>query len=224
SVAAECRQIFGVGGDIYEIRDLGAEGLFVAVADVSGKGMAAALLMSSFLASLRLLLPAHAERFDTLAGELSERLRTPLETPRFVTAFLAIVEDGWLRYVNAGHNPGFLIRPGAPSAVVLLPSTGTVLGLIPGAHFRKERVPFPPGSFLVLYTDGLTECANPAEEELGGERAAAIAAAAAAGAGAGPASVVERLIGAAEVHVSGEPFGDDITVLCVRRRPETPKT
>jgi sigma-B regulation protein RsbU (phosphoserine phosphatase) len=218
SVAAECHQAFGVGGDVYEIQNLGADGLFVAVADVSGKGMAAALLMSSFLASLRHLLPVHAGRFDALAGELSERLRTSLETPRFVTAFLGIVEDGWLRYVNAGHNPGFLIGPGArPADVVLLHSTGTVLGLIPGAPFREERVPFPPGSLLVLYSDGLTECTNPTEEELGGERAAAVAAAASAEANAAPASVVEKLLGAAEAHAAGEPFGDDITILCVRR-------
>lgn len=223
SVAAECRQIFGVGGDIFEIQDLGAEGLFVAVADVSGKGMAAALLMSSFLASLRLLVPVHTNRFDTLAGELSERLRTSLETPRFVTAFLAIVKDGSVRYVNAGHNPGFLIAPGArPTDVVALHSTGTVLGLIPGARFEEKRVPFPPGSSLVLYTDGLTECANPAGQELGGERAAAVAAAAAGEAGASPASVVKALLGAAEAHAAGEPLGDDITVLCVRRRLEMP--
>ena len=218
SVAAECRQAFGVGGDVYEIQDLGAGGLLVAVADVSGKGMAAALLMSSFLASLRLL-TAHAGRLDLLAAELSERLRTSAETPRFVTAFLAIVEDGWLRYVNAGHNPGFLIGPGArPAEVVLLHSTGTVLGLIPGARFREERVLFPSGSFLVLYSDGLTECTNPAEEEFGGERAAAVAAAAAAANRTAPASIVERLLGAAEAHAAGEPFGDDITILCARRR------
>jgi sigma-B regulation protein RsbU (phosphoserine phosphatase) len=217
SVAAECRQAFGVGGDVYEIQDLGADGLFVAVADVSGKGMAAALLMSSFLASLRLLLAAHAGRLDLLAAELSERLRTSLETPRFVTSFLAVVEDGWLRYVNAGHDPGFLIEPAARAReVVLLHSTGTVLGLIPGARFQEERVPFPPGSLLVLYTDGLTECANAAEEEFGGRRAAAVAAEAAADAGAEPASVVERLLGAAEAHAAGEPFGDDVTILCGR--------
>ena len=73
--------------------------------------MAAALLMSSFLASLRLLLPVHAGRLDLLAAELFERLQTSLATPRFDAAFVGIVEDGWLRYVNAGHNPGFLVVP-----------------------------------------------------------------------------------------------------------------
>lgn len=218
SVAAVCRQAFGVGGDVYEIQDLGADGLFVAVADVSGKGMAAALLMSSFLASLRLLLPTHAGRLDLLAAELSERLRTSADTPRFVTAFLAIVEDGELRYVNAGHNPGFLIGYGArPADVVSLHSTGTILGLIPAVRFREERVPFPRGSLLVLYSDGLTEGTNSAEEEFGGKRAVAVAAAAAAESGGAPALVVERLLGAAEIHAAGEAFGDDITILCVRR-------
>jgi sigma-B regulation protein RsbU (phosphoserine phosphatase) len=219
SVAAECRQAFGVGGDVYEIQKLAGGALFVAVADVSGKGMAAALLMSSFLASLRLLLPVHAGRLDVLAGDLSERLRTTLETPRFVTSFFAIVEDAMLRYVNAGHNPGFLVTPGAPPAgVVSLHSTGTVLGLIPAARFREERVPFPPGSLLVLYSDGLTECANAAEEEFGGPRAAAVVAAAGADADAPPAAAVEKLLAAAEAHAAGEPFGDDVTILCVRRR------
>jgi sigma-B regulation protein RsbU (phosphoserine phosphatase) len=213
SAAAECRQIFGVGGDVYDLQKLGNDRLFVAVADVSGKGMAAALLMSSFLASVRLLLPVHAERLDLLARELSESLHTSLETPRFVTAFVGIVENGWLRYVNAGHCPGFLLGPGTrPAEVTALPSTGTVLGLIPGARFRQERVRFPPGGLLLLYTDGLTECTTPAGEEFGTGRVAPIGAAA----GTAPGSVVEALLDAASDHSAGEPMGDDITVLAVR--------
>ena len=213
SVSAECRQAFGVGGDVYDIQKLGPDELFVAVADVSGKGIAAALLMSNFLASLRFLLPAHEGRFDVLAEELSERLLTSLGTPRFVTAFIGVVEDGWLRYVNAGHNPGLLVKPGArPDEVVWLHSTGTVLGLIPRARFREERVPFSPGSLLLLYTDGLTEQSNAAGEEFGAARVAAVA----AGSGA-PAAVVKKLLGAATAHAAGEAIGDDITVLCVRR-------
>ena len=214
SVAVECRQVYGVGGDVYEVQTLDTGALFVAIGDVSGKGMAAALLMSSFLASLRLLLPVHANRLDLLAGELSERLRTSLATPRFVTAFVGLVENGWLRYVNAGHNPGFLVVPGAgPAEAVALHSTATVLGLVPGARFREERVPFPPGALLVLYTDGLSECTNPAGEEFGTERVLSIT----AGGVGSPAEVVEALLRSATAHAAGEPFGDDITILCVRR-------
>ena len=213
-VAAECRQAYGVGGDVFDVQELGAGDLFVAIADVSGKGMAAALLMSSFLSSLRLLSTAHAGRLDVLAGELSERLRATFGAPRFVTAFVGVVDDGWLRYVNAGHPPGFVLGPGrAPTECLPLGSTGTVLGLVPGARFREERVPFPPGSRLLLYTDGLSECANRDGEEFGTGRVTAVATAG----GESPASVVEALLAAAAAHAAGEPFGDDVTILCVGR-------
>ncbi len=75
-------------------------------------------------------------------------------------------------------------------------------------------MPFPNGGLLLLYTDGLTECTDAADEEVGTERVAAIAAAAGE---AVPAVIVETLLGAAEMHANGEPLGDDITVLCVRR-------
>ena len=136
-------------------KDLGrldAGRLYVAVADVPGKGMAAALLMSSFLASLRLLLPPRSGRLDLLAGQLSERLLASFGAPRFVTAFVGVIEGGWLRYVNAGHTPGFVLGPAGQAAP--LGSTGTV---------------------------------------------------------------VEGLLAAASAHSAGEPFGDDITILCVRR-------
>jgi len=212
SVFAVCRQVFGVGGDIYEIQKLGDDRLIVAVADVSGKGIAAALLMSSFLASLRLLIPRYSDQLHTLAEELSERLLTRLETPRFVTAFIGIAEDGWLRYVNAGHNPGFLVGPDSRPAVSL-PSTGTVLGLMPRARFHEERVPFPPGSLLVLYSDGLTEQTDSAGEEFGARRVAETAVLARAA----PALVVEELLAAVTGHAAAEPLADDITILCVRR-------
>jgi sigma-B regulation protein RsbU (phosphoserine phosphatase) len=212
SAAAECRQARGVGGDLYDLERLPNGSLFVAVADVSGKGMPAALLMTSVVVSLRHLLPVHADRLDLLAAELSERLRALHGAPRFVTAFLAVLEDGRIRWVNAGHLPGLVA---AGERVASLGSTGTVLGLVPGARFREETVPFPPGARLVLYTDGLTECENAAGEEFGGERVAR----AVAGAAGPPSSTIEALLAAAASHAAGEPFGDDVTVLCVERSP-----
>lgn len=209
--AARCRQARGVGGDAYDLGRLDAGGLYVAVADVSGKGMAAALLMSSFLASLRLILPTRFDRLDLLAGQLSERLLASFGAPRFVTAFVGVIEGGWLRYVNAGHTPGLVLGPAGQAAP--LRSTGTVLGLVPGAAFEERCAPFPPGSLLVLYTDGLTECTNASGEEFGTERVLATA----GGAGGTPGAVVEGLLAAASSHSAGEPFGDDITILCVRR-------
>jgi serine phosphatase RsbU (regulator of sigma subunit) len=215
AVAAECRQAFGVGGDAYDLESLGSDALAVAVADVSGKGMPAALLMASFLASLRGLLSLQAGHLDILAEELSERLRTSLDAPRFVTAFIGVVEDGALRYVNAGHEAGLLFPPGADAAgAVRLRSTGPALGILPGARFREARVAFPRDSLLVLFTDGLTECANGAGDEFGATR---VAEAAAFSSGAAPIRIVEGLLRAAETHAAGEPFSDDVTIVCVRR-------
>jgi sigma-B regulation protein RsbU (phosphoserine phosphatase) len=185
------------------------------VADVSGKGIPAALLMASFLASLRGLLSLRADRLAVLAEELSERLRTSLAAPRFVTAFIGIVEDGTLRYVNAGHEAGLLFRPGATAAdAVSLRSTGPALGLLPGSRFREGRVPFPRGGLLVLFTDGLTECTNRSGAEFGATRVAEVAAPCS---GAAPVRVVENLLRAAEAYAAGKAFADDVTIVCVRR-------
>jgi sigma-B regulation protein RsbU (phosphoserine phosphatase) len=219
AAAAECRQAFGVGGDAYDLLTLGSGSLSVAVADVSGKGIPAALLMASFLASLRGLLSLRADRLDILAEELSERLRTSLVAPRFVTAFIGILENGSLRYVNAGHEAGLLFVPGAAAGAALLRSTGPALGLLAGSRFREERVQFPRESLLVLFTDGLTECANAAGDEFGAMR---VAEAAASSREAAPIRIVESLLRAAEAHAAGEPFADDVTIVCVRRSAEAP--
>jgi hypothetical protein len=219
AAAAECRQALGVGGDAYDLVSLGSDSLSVAVADVSGKGIPAALLMASFLASLRGLLSLRADRLDILAEELSERLRTSLVAPRFVTAFIGIVENGSLRYVNAGHEAGLLFLPGAAAGAMRLRSTGPALGLLAGARFREERVQFPRESLLLLFTDGLTECANGAGDEFGAMR---VAEAAASCCEAAPIRIVESLLLAAEAHAAGEPFADDVTIVCVRRSAEAP--
>ncbi len=215
SAAAECRQAFGVGGDAWDVAPLGGDAVSVTVADVSGKGISAALLMASFLGSLRSLLPASAGRLDVLAAELSERLRAAAPETRFVTAFLGVAENGSLRYVNAGHEAGLLVPPTGRGDPRPLPSTGPALGLLPGARFREERVPLPPGAMLVLYTDGLTECENPEGVELGRERVARLVATAA---GEAPERIVSLLIGAAEAYAAGAPLQDDVTILCLSRK------
>jgi hypothetical protein len=214
--AAECRQALGVGGDAWDVTSIGEGAICISIADVSGKGLPAALLMAGFLGFLRGLLPAGAGRLPGLAAELSEKLRLAAPERRFVTAFLAVAQDGVLRYVNAGHEPGILLPPGPHSgAHRWLPSTGPPLGLLPRASFREESVPFPPGSSLILYTDGLTECENPRGIELGRDHLFRLAASLA---GAPPAAVVRSLLAAAEEHLGGAPPQDDVTVVCLSRR------
>jgi len=216
SVAAECRQAFGVGGDAWDVTAIGDDVVSVAIADVSGKGMPAALLMAGFLGALRSLRPASAGCLGQLAADLSEKLRLATPETRFVTAFIGVVEDGVLRYVNAGHEPGLLLPP--PGGLVAprpLRSSGPALGLLPHARFQEERVPFPPGGSLILYTDGLTECEDPEGAELGRERVGLLAASLA---GASPATVVRELLAAADAHAAGAPLPDDVTILCLARR------
>jgi hypothetical protein len=216
SVAAECRQAFGVGGDAWDVTAIGDDRVAASIADVSGKGMPAALLMASFIGYLRGLQPAGAGGLGDLAAELSEKLRLATPETRFVTAFIAVAEDGQLRYVNAGHEPGLLLPPaGRPGGPRPLPSTGPALGLLPHCSFREERVPFPPGSSLILYTDGLTECEDPRGTEMGRESVGRLADSLA---GAPPATVVRKLLAAAETHAAGAPLKDDITVLCLSRK------
>jgi serine phosphatase RsbU (regulator of sigma subunit) len=216
TVTAVCRQALGVGGDAYDIVPLEGDALSVAVADVSGKGIPAAILMASFLAAFRGLLPLRAHRLDLLASELSNGLSKSLAPRRFVTAFLGVLEDGWLRYVNAGHEPGLLVTPGrSEGAVTRLEPTRPVLGLPGMPASGQKRVPFPEGSVLLLFTDGLTERSNAAGEEFGRSRVARLAA---ASNGHDPGAIVESLLRAAEAHAAGEAPGDDTTILCVRRR------
>lgn len=216
SVAAECRQAFGVGGDAWDITPIGDDAVSVSIADVSGKGMPAALLMAGFLGSLRGLRPASAGCLAEFAADLSEHLRLATPETRFVTAFFGVAEDGILRYVNAGHEPGLLLPPaGSPETPRSLPSTGPALGLLPQARFREERVPFPPGGSLLLYTDGLTECEDPEGAEMGRDRVGRLAASLA---GALPATVVRTLLAAADSHAAGAPLQDDVTILCLARK------
>ena len=217
SASGECRQALGVGGDAWDVTTLRDGAVSVSIADVSGKGMPAALLMAGFLGFLRGLLPAYADRLGDLAAELSEKLRLAAPETRFVTAFIGVVEGGTLRYINAGHEPGLLLPPaGSPDGPRPLPSTGPVLGVLPLARFREERAPFPPGSSLILFTDGMTECQDPAGAEFGRERVVRLAASLK---GAAPPAVVRDLLAAAEVHASGAPLQDDVTIVCLSRRP-----
>jgi serine phosphatase RsbU (regulator of sigma subunit) len=220
TASAVCRQARAVGGDAYDIVPLETGALAVAVADVSGKGISAALLMANFLAVFRALLPLRTDQLDLLAAEISGRLRETLAPHRFVTAFLAVIEDGSLRYVNAGHEPAILVTPGHPQpASVELKSTGPVLGLLRDRSFREERVPFPAGSSLLIYTDGLTERLSATGEEFGRARAVRTAATSCT---KHPGAVVQSLLEAADEHAAGEPPTDDLTILVVARRTPPP--
>ena len=208
---------YEVGGDYLDIVELPDGSLLMAVADVAGKGLASALMSSSFRSAFRAM-ALSGPPLDELAARMNQHHWTEGEEARrrYVTAiFLRLCpERGELEVVNAGHNPGFLLPPG--SAMVQFESTGTPLGLLPGMRYTTQTCPFAPGARLLFYTDGLTEVFR-GEEEFGTERLID----AFCGCPSGKADdILGALWTAIESFSQGSPQGDDMTALALCREAE----
>ena len=174
-------QVFGnmepareIGGDFLDVADLGGGRIGLTIADVSGKGVPAAL----FMMSSRTLMKGSASVISD-PGEVLAEVNTLLEADNraqmFVTLYYAVLDPqtGTLRYANGGHNPPLIVHPGGSST--LLPDTGgIVLGVMPGRSYRQEVATLEPGDIAVLYTDGVTEAMTMAHEKFGVERLQAV--------------------------------------------------
>jgi len=204
-----------VGGDYYDHVDLGGGRLLLVIADVSGKGVPAALLMSGFRAALVSQDLSQAKPED-VASRVNEFLNRSVEPGRFVTAFLGLLDaaTGQLTYVNAGHNPPLLLRAGG--AVESLEAGGVILGILPGSRYARGEVTLSPGDLVALYTDGVTEGANAANEMWGEERLSALLRSAAASSARDIATRIVREVRAFEGERGP---ADDITVLVAKREP-----
>ncbi|MGD8895960.1 MAG: PP2C family protein-serine/threonine phosphatase [Acidobacteriota bacterium] len=169
SIVSTMRPANTVGGDYFDIIDLGEGKIAIALGDVAGKAMPAALLMALLQGSLRTLLSADY-RGETLIAKLNTHLCANIPSNRLITLFYAELETstGSLRYVNAGHNPPFVL--GGPPPTARLGATGMALGVLPEAAYEAMSLELQPGDRLLMYTDGVTEAANPADEEYGDVR------------------------------------------------------
>jgi sigma-B regulation protein RsbU (phosphoserine phosphatase) len=158
-----------VGGDYYDLFPLSRGRLGLLVADVSGKGVPAALLVSTVHAAVHLQID-EAKTVVDLVTRIDRHLRRYAATRKFLTLFFGLFEPdtGLLTYVSAGHNPALLVR--VSGEIEHLNSTGVPVGMFPGASWREERVTLARGDMLCVYTDGLTEAVNAAEEEFGLDR------------------------------------------------------
>jgi phosphoserine phosphatase RsbU/P len=158
-----------VGGDYYDLRRLDDGRVALTVADVTGKGIGAALLVSTLHSALHLL----HDRVG-MGVELLDRLnRHVLESSgqnKFITLLLAELDadTGHLDYLNAGHNPGLVLRAGG--GVDELEPCGMPIGLLPEARYEPRSTDLGRGDLVCLYTDGITECSSPADEEFGVDR------------------------------------------------------
>jgi len=161
-----------VGGDYYDFLDLGGQRIGIALADVAGKGVAAALIMSVVQASLRILATEENLSLATLAARMNRYLHRSTGSNAYATFFYGQIDERarQLRYVNAGHNPPCLLRCGADRSIEELPAGGTVIGLFPQSSYEESAVDLRPGDVLIAFTDGVPEAQNPNEEEFGEER------------------------------------------------------
>jgi sigma-B regulation protein RsbU (phosphoserine phosphatase) len=209
-----CVQARLVGGDYYDFLYLGPGRLGFVLADISGKGISAALLMASLQASLR---SQYAQAPDDLPRVLRAVNRTFFDstaTSRYATLFFAIYDEptARLRYANCGHPPPVLL--GADGAIDRLLPTGTVIGLFEEWDCRIQEIDLTPGATLVMFTDGVAEAFNADFEEFGEERIVDLIR---ARANCPAVTMVEALVDAVQRH-SGPAQSDDLTVVVVRGR------
>ena len=169
-----CIQARVVGGDYYDFLDLGAGRLGIVLADIAGKGIAAALLMANLQANLRSRLMTALEDPHQLLQSVNRLFVENTPDDSYATLFYADYDDAnhVLRYANCGHNPPLLLR--ANGTIERLEPTATVLGLFTDWNCEVKKVRVHAGDLLVIYTDGVTEAPNQTGEEFGEARLRAI--------------------------------------------------
>jgi serine phosphatase RsbU (regulator of sigma subunit) len=202
-----------VSGDIYDVVPAGAGAFLLAIADVAGKGVPAALLSSMLQASLRTQAESTPSVADILQN-INALVYRSTAVNQFATFFLARVDEGALRlaYSNAGHNYPMLFRRGGE--VLTLERGGTVLGIIERAQFEEGRVALAPGDRLVFYTDGINEAENERAEQFGDQRLEQLVVALPAGLSA--REITERILDGVRGFLGDAEPGDDMTVMVLR--------
>jgi catechol 2,3-dioxygenase-like lactoylglutathione lyase family enzyme len=172
--AGLCMQAHKVGGDYYDFLDLGLGRLGLVIADISGKGIAAALLMANLQANLRSQCAIALTQPQHFLQSVNQLFYENTEDGAYATLFFAEYDDHTrrLRYANCGHWPGLLLR--SDNSLERLQSTCTVLGLFKEWKCSMEELQLYPGDILALYTDGISETLNNRGEEFGQQRLAEV--------------------------------------------------
>jgi sigma-B regulation protein RsbU (phosphoserine phosphatase) len=208
---------YEIGGDYYDFikRDDGR--LVIALGDVSGKGTAAALLMSSLHASIHAQTGSHDTLVETISA-VNRYLAENIPSNRFVTLFYAELDpdSGAVSFLNAGHNPPLIVH--AAGTVEQLASGGLPLGIKADAEYREGRTHLQPGDVLVIYSDGVTEAASPNGEEFGPTRLYEVVS---RNVDASAAGIRDRIESALTKFSQGTQAADDITLVIVKRQAET---
>jgi sigma-B regulation protein RsbU (phosphoserine phosphatase) len=169
AVAAVSLPARSIGGDYFDFIDVGDRRLGIALADIAGKGIPAALIMSSVRMALRVLASEPGASLPDLVARMNHVLYETTPSNSYATFFYARLDDETreLRYINAGHLPPILVRSGQLQE---LTTGGSVIGLLDGMSYEEGGVSLQPGDVLVAFTDGVPEAQNAAEEDFGDAR------------------------------------------------------
>ena len=213
TICATMRPANTVGGDYFDIIDLGDDRIAVVIGDVAGKGIPAALLMALLQGSLRTLVTAGL-RGTPLVRALNEHLYSNIPSNRLITLFYSELDlaTGVVMFVNAGHNPPRVLR--GNGELEPLGSTGVALGVLHGQSYDCGGVTLSPGDTLFMYTDGVTEAFDALDRDYGEERLDAVLR---AGRHLPPGELLDVV--REDVLAFGAPVRprDDITLLAVSR-------
>ena len=202
-----------VGGDLFEVLRLSPDRVLVAIGDVSGKGIPAALFMAVAMTLLRSM-----ARQGYALEEILRRMNDELleQNPRgmFVTLQCMVFDLAAksITCASAGHNPAARVTPGKPPEMVFT-SSGRVLGLLPVGNISSETIPLEPSQTIVLYTDGVNEAFDPDDELFGDDR---LLAQLQASSGQSARETTMGVLDAVRRHAAGAKQSDDITILTVR--------
>lgn len=212
-IASRWIPVWTVGGDYYDVIDAGPNRLAICLADVSGKGIAAALIMSNLQAAVRALVSSGLPP-ECLLTTLNRLLHQRLRKPSFVTMFLGVLDtvSGQFTFVNAGHNPPILSME--DGALVGLQATGPVAGIFAEANYKAVTIELRDGDRLVIYSDGVTEYQNHAGEEFGEARLREVLM---REAGKPAEKTCLAIVDALHAFGGDRPYDDDVTMLVVSR-------
>ena len=208
---------YEIGGDYYDFIERDDGRLVIALGDVSGKGTAAALLMSSLHAAIHAQTGSHDTIVETISA-VNRYLADNIPPNRFITLFYAELdpESGAVSFLNAGHNPPLIVH--AAGTVEQLASGGLPLGIKADADYREGRTTLQMGDVLVIYSDGVTEAASPNGEEFGPTRLYEVVS---RNVDASAAGIRDRIESALTKFSQGTQAADDITLVIVKRQTET---
>jgi sigma-B regulation protein RsbU (phosphoserine phosphatase) len=213
--AGHCRPALGVGGDYYDFLALPNGCLGIAIGDVSGKGIAAALMMASLQASLRSEATRAPKNLAAALSSINHLVYEASSANRYATFFYGQYDPaaGRFDYVNAGHNPPILLHDGK---ITRLETGGTVIGLLEHSDYEQGSVTIRPGDWLVAFTDGISEALDVSDEEWGEDR---LMEAVCSHQGCSAQELMIRLFAEATAFAGAAPQHDDMTLVVVRAFP-----